>query len=483
MEAALTIEAHRGTAPPPSPEELFHYLPLHQVLICLHCRYAMQPRAVTRHLTEIHHLNHSQRKPFLDYIARFPLADPKDVILPSECQFPVPFLPVLSGVACRFPGCGHLCVTTKRMEHHWASMHQTTDRSSWSWLPVSLQTFFRGNALRYFTNPSLIVRPPAASAENNTDEELLRHYVRSTYLTLCSDIKMEHAFKALVPQLAREFPFLMHGILACSALHLAHGDPSHRSHYICQALDHQELAMPHYRSAISYVTDQNSGAILVFAFVLVICALALEDEDGNSLFLFPTGSAGLDADIQDANSSAIYLLRAGCSMLWDTWEKIQSSPLSVLAELWELESAQSAPVKLDTDPFLHRLLSMIPNSSCASDVAWSESEIDVYRSAAILLTEAVTIGHQEGVAFTIWGALTIWPLRVPDEYLRLVRVDHPGALFLLAHYMSLLHLLKASWFFEGCVQRALNEIGVRLQGPNTSIEMRQAFLELRLECQ
>jgi hypothetical protein len=125
---------------------------------------------------------------------------------------------------------------------------------------------------------------------------------------------------------------------------------------------------------------------------------------------------------------------------------------------------------------------MIPNGSCASEVAWSEAEIDVYRSTAILLTEAVAIAHKVGVEFTIWGALSIWSLRVPDEYLRLVQVDHPDALYLLAHYMALLHRLEASWFFEGCVQRTLDQIGVRLQGPNTSIEMRQAFLKLRLEC-
>jgi hypothetical protein len=71
-EAAVTIEAHLGSALPSTPEELFHYLPLHRVLICLPCRYAVQPRAVTRHLTEIHHLNHTQRKPFIDFYRSIP---------------------------------------------------------------------------------------------------------------------------------------------------------------------------------------------------------------------------------------------------------------------------------------------------------------------------------------------------------------------------------------------------------------------------
>jgi hypothetical protein len=140
------------------PSQLLHYLPTYRVLICLRCNYAIQPGAVARHLKEIHHLRHLSRRPFVDYASGFKLSQPSDAVLPDETQFPVPLLPVQNGLACSFAGCAHLCVTAKRMKQHWMSVHHISASELGDfWHPVPLQTFFRGNALRYFTNPALLI--------------------------------------------------------------------------------------------------------------------------------------------------------------------------------------------------------------------------------------------------------------------------------------------------------------------------------------
>ncbi|KAL4879189.1 hypothetical protein BJY04DRAFT_220309 [Aspergillus karnatakaensis] len=472
-----------------TPETLFRYLPAHRVLICHPCQYAVQPRAVIRHLNEIHRLNHAQRKPFLDYASQFPLAAPQDAVLPNETQFPVPFLPVLNGVACQFPHCEHLCVTAKRMEQHWTSAHTGIDRSQWSWRPVQLQTFFRGNALRYFTSPTSSKNSPNHSAPNetiSTDDDLLHHYKTTTYLSLCSDPELEHTVRVSIPELAHHYPFLMHGLLSISALQLAHTNPKFRAQYLGLALDHQELAMPEYRREIMNMTPANSGAVLVFAFIVVVCALATDDEDRKELFLFPSpggpsppGSKSGPAE-PSSYPSTIHLLRAGCALLENSWDALQAGPMARLALLWELETEHSAVVDVDNDPYLRRLLSVIPSSD-AGETAWSDAEVVIYRRTAIQLTEALIVAHQEDIEFTIWGALTIWPLEVSDGYLGLVQASHPGALLLLAHYMGLVHLVKETWYFQGQVGRTLDEIEGRLQGGNTSDEIRRAFTQLRAE--
>ena len=146
-----------------TPSQLLRYLPAHQVLICLQCQYAIQPGAISRHLKEIHLLQHAQRQLFLEYASQFELAQPNEVRLPDDTQFPVPFLPVQNGLACRFNGCRHLCATTKRMKHHWTSVHGSTMREDFDCRAVPIQTFFRGNALRYFTTPALL-SPSLSSA-------------------------------------------------------------------------------------------------------------------------------------------------------------------------------------------------------------------------------------------------------------------------------------------------------------------------------
>lgn len=147
------------------PFQLLRYLPVHRVLICLHCRYAIQPGAIVRHLKEIHHLKRLRRRAFVEYASQFKLADIDSIILPDETQFPVDSLPIHDGLACRFEGCGHLCATIQRMKAHWSSVHHFSPRNDGSWRSVPLQTFFRGNALRYFTNPALLASSTGSSEE------------------------------------------------------------------------------------------------------------------------------------------------------------------------------------------------------------------------------------------------------------------------------------------------------------------------------
>lgn len=243
--------------------------------------------------------------------------------------------------------------------------------------------------------------PSSPVSLSRADSNPFYHYVNFTYLTLSSDPEVEQVFKVTVPQLAAEFPFLMHGILACSALHLAYGDPSHRPQYVIDALRHQELAMPEFRSTIMRVNEYNSEAILAFAFVLVVCALGMEEEEGEeggNLFLFLTGT-GPGGQQRSNNSHAIHLLRGGCSMLCSVWSKISEGPLAPLAELWQDDLGVS--VNLDTNPLLHSLFCVLPDRSStimgARPVAfWSDGEMSVYRSAAIQLAEAFEFAHQRG---------------------------------------------------------------------------------------
>jgi hypothetical protein len=81
------------------------------------------------------------------------------------------------------------------------------------------------------------------------DLELLHHYTTSTYLTLTQDSpEHEHVWQIVVPQLAVKHPFLMHGILASSALHLAHVLPERQQEYTVLAANHESMALPAFRS-------------------------------------------------------------------------------------------------------------------------------------------------------------------------------------------------------------------------------------------
>ena len=239
------------------PQDLLEYISQYRILICTECRYAIQPAAISRHLKELHHIYRHDRKQLLDSIVNLELADPVDVGMPPVDSLPVKSLPVEDGVACNFLGCGHLCVTIKRMKRHWVTEHGTPGVEPTSWRSVKLQTFFRGTELRYFVvslantfeqqsnsytkdksrsisepsdiepYPNLTILPTSNIEDTNT--RLLDHYIAITYKTLVQREEGPEFWRTNILQIARDHSFVMHGLLAISALHMAWLDPNQRS--------------------------------------------------------------------------------------------------------------------------------------------------------------------------------------------------------------------------------------------------------------
>ena len=164
--------------PPPSlvplPEELLQYLSPYRVVVCTSCRYAIQPKAIARHLKEIHGIKRSDRQPFMRHVEKFELAEHELVKQYIPGEFPVSLLPVQNGLQCRSKDCGYLCVTEKRMKNHWLSVHRRQGLATCDWQTAPLQTFFKGNLLRYFTGtssgtPAERIKPQIAN-QNRAEE-------------------------------------------------------------------------------------------------------------------------------------------------------------------------------------------------------------------------------------------------------------------------------------------------------------------------
>ncbi|KAL2824981.1 hypothetical protein BJY01DRAFT_262784 [Aspergillus pseudoustus] len=483
-----------------SPSELLKYLPEYGVVICTACHYAVQPQAIWRHLKEIHRILRSHRRKYTVYVSGLWLRRPQDVIPPSETlDFPVPYLPVEPGFRCKAPECEYMCVSCKRMEAHWRSDHGAKALPDRDFRPVPLQTFFRGNLLKYFTAPQsafskeqsvnprvkhLTMERPVLSAE---DVDLLDYYFHHTAQSFITDAETEHIWKTVVPALAREHSFLLHGILACTAHHRAYSDGdnhAHKQEYILRACALQDAALPAFRFAIENPSGANCHAILAFAYLLVVYSFASSGQeqppleingttgsDENPAALFLAGAE--EKDRLEPNTilpNWLYILRGGCSMLCDVWDFIQAGPVRSLAMAWDIDLEESD----DRDPeILTRLLDVIPtaltSSSCTSSISvdencdaaiWSNEVKAVYTNAAIQLSRSFAYLHKthpDISEITTWDILRVWPMEVSMEYMALLQQGHPGALILLAHYCVLMGYMERYWYFEG-------KAGVLLEG-------------------
>ncbi|KAH8660799.1 hypothetical protein BGZ60DRAFT_456111 [Tricladium varicosporioides] len=467
------------------PQQLLHYLPTYKVVICSACQYAIQPAAIARHLKEIHNIQRSNRKPYMHYISSFELDEAEKVRCLEPIEFPVPELPVQDGLRCEHPQCRHLCVSTKRMKSHWSVEHERLGQAIFDWQPVPLQTFFRGNLLRYFTDPRYnkpqeILRPVTSindtiteskkasspepdSANLHIDEtpflsrlprpenELLQYFISHTSLTIGSDVSTTALWQTQIPKLAHQHPFLMHGLLACASLNLAHANPSSSKQHIIHAMCHQNQAMPLFRHAINNQNESNCHAILAFAHLLVVNSFAFEKQD-DQLFL-TSNDVNTEEDILP---SWLHFIRAGCSMLCDYWDSVENGPVKALAEHWDV------PVdipKYDTPtPLLAHFLSIIPPPTSPTIKPWSTHEIHTYTQTAHLLDRAFASLRTLRENFTMWDILRIWPVEVSREFLQMVSAKHPGALVLLAHYCVMLVKMERLWWFEGRSSRLLGNV-------------------------
>ncbi|OOF97215.1 hypothetical protein ASPCADRAFT_165820 [Aspergillus carbonarius ITEM 5010] len=462
-----------------APPQLLRYLPDYQVVVCTACQYAVQPHGILRHLKEIHHILRGRRRKYSHYVAGLSLRDPKDVLPPKRAdQFPVPYLPVEPGLQCLSPGCSYLCASVKRMQSHWKSEHRRRGDDGRDWRPVPLQTFFRGNLLRYFTHEtvqlsqmmSCPIEPPIDGPSANKlgagldsmDTALLDYYLRYTYQSFTTNEETDKVWRLIVPCLAQQNNFLLHGLLACTSLHRAYmspGRPDQEKAFLLRAYHHQDTALPQFRYAIQHPTEDNCNAILAFAYLLVVYSFAADQPEcsesvssTDSLFLV-NHNVGGDVESGSILRSWLYFLRAGCSMLCDVWEPLQEGPVQALLEAWDIDLGDNPDRSC-----LKCLLSVIPDESVAtggtgnaseSNSLWTEEVTATYRQAAIELSRSFAYVHAQGGFPTTWDILRIWPMEVSLEYMALLQHRHPGALILLAHYCILLKQMEKHWYFEG----------------------------------
>lgn len=149
--------------PPGTRDVKLQYIHESRVLLCTQCGYCVLHRALDRHLKAIHHLPAAERKRHLAEVQDLDVADLEDVPYPDAGSEPIPGLPIFDGYSCGVEGCQYLCVTNKRMQAHWRSAHDGENGVHCH--RVRLQTFFRGNSLRYFT----VARRAASGSLHESD--------------------------------------------------------------------------------------------------------------------------------------------------------------------------------------------------------------------------------------------------------------------------------------------------------------------------
>ena len=279
------------------------------------------------------------------------------------------------------------------------------------------------------------------------DVQLLHHYFNQTAFTIASDPFKQFIWRYRVPEMAKGSEYLMHNVLALSAVHNAHLRPYLQQHYRNLAAYHQCKAANGFRLAVQELSSENSAAVCASAGITILSEL------GFSLCPDINGAQSNDP-IQDLLAK-FTLIRRTVS-LWQSALHLLERKFnsSVLLKQDEHRTSNVALAEVATAlQSLQRFVGELPMAA---------NEKEVYRRAVLLLTlEFRTILAQP----RDFGQILRWSVLVDSSFLELVSLKEPMALVILAHYCVIFHHVTTRWCLQGWAEKVFYAIKASLKEP------------------
>ncbi|KAJ5884667.1 hypothetical protein N7495_009177 [Penicillium taxi] len=128
--------------------------------------------------------------------------------------------------------------------------------------------------------PRTLAPSPAASSPSAIsgvrDLELMHHFATATFRSVCTSESEYEVWQIIVPRLALQYEFLMNGVLALAALHIATAMELPNSlAYIDTALQYHNLSFAPFRASIDNLTPQNCEAVAAQSIITTVISIAL----------------------------------------------------------------------------------------------------------------------------------------------------------------------------------------------------------------
>lgn len=267
---------------------------------------------------------------------------------------------------------------------------------------------------------------PTFTVRERDDLLLMHHFTLTAYKAVGVSPEAAIVWRDLVPQLAFEYDFLLHGILAVTALHLALTSPSNKEVHSATAMRHYTAALELFRPYLSSITSCNISPIFAFSCLVPIY-----------IFGYPHTSS-LPSNPLPEMLEIIGVLRGCAGIVRSGNEWLESGPFKHLLLPSPTEPSQALPI--DIEVALSRL--SIYNSKTTTD----PTLLNNYSGAIGILREsfklALNTPGEQKVALP-------FPILISPEVPMRMRERDPMSLVILAHYGVILHWLSTSIWMRG----------------------------------
>ncbi|KAF7933727.1 uncharacterized protein EAE98_003436 [Botrytis deweyae] len=330
------------------------------------------------------------------------------------------------------------------------------------------------------------------------DLELMRHFVTETYLTFSCIKSIQNLWRITIPKMASDHPFMMHGLLNISALHLAFLNPAKRDLYLAPAIRHHDLFLSLYRSELHKITPDNCSAMFICSTLISICTLAFPICNKSPLsmpsdYSYHEQLQQFDSPIQLA-SSLFILLQGAFTLVRIYWQWLEDSAISALVtnRFQSCEAGSYAKIRLQSSDSAFRLLmARIESMSSQPNLSSSESstqqsyssqhtspsplsseELSAYKNAISTLRDVFMLLNSSEADN---GVVLIWPFLLDAEqgFATLLKEMRPLALVILAHYGVALHASRDDWFIGEWGRNLILDVKKTLSLAGDEVELQE----------
>lgn len=264
---------------------------------------------------------------------------------------------------------------------------------------------------------------------NLVDLKLFHHYCSTVWSTItAAGISGPDVWKTYIPDLAFDYPFLMHTILAFSASHLSRTEPGLEKY----VQSHRLEALKLLREAVLEISEENTDALVASSLILIMDSLA---------------NASNTTNTNDSNTSAwIFHVKGAVTILTAVW------PLSESSRFYNLISVDLS----DLSDVLNQ-----ENRTISELVCFDESISDLYPveiDSPYLITLAYLDQlHREKNQLDFLLRVFAFPALLDRIFLALLMTGDLGAMRIMRSYYKMLRGFTTEvkdqvWFLEGVSQ-------------------------------
>ncbi|KAE8422977.1 hypothetical protein BDV36DRAFT_279494 [Aspergillus pseudocaelatus] len=266
--------------------------------------------------------------------------------------------------------------------------------------------------------------------------KLIVQWQRDTHRFFSRNEKTKHIWGVLLVEEALNTPFLMHGILAVSALHLSLSEAEpQKSFWLGLATAHKSQALPQFLGNLHSVDAANAKAMMGLSGLVVAFAF------GSAL----TGVSDADQPCLDTLHN-IFVLSRGIQQIINVASTLRHSNFAPLFDPTPPQVAYPDGAKESLD----RLEQL--NTAYGTD---GEHDTAAYTRA---IQELRGLSVHTFAQPTSMMLAVGWAIRATPEYLQHVQRQEPFALVTHAHYCTFLHIARENCFLQSWGSRVLREI-------------------------